>query len=729
MKTFLSPITISVPGSVAPFVVTSSMVVAGLNADMLDGLHAADITGGAAVWGGITGDLEDQADLDAVLDALLAAIALKAAIASPTFTGTPEAPTASGGTNTTQIATTAFVQSAIAALINSAPGALDTLDELAAALGDDSNFASTVTTALAGKQPLDTDLTAIAALVSAANKMPYATGAGTWALADLTAAGRALLDDADAAAQRTTLGLGTAATEAATSFAAASHSHAQADITNLVSDLALKAPLASPTFTGTPAAPTAVGGTNTTQLATTAFVQAAIASLINSAPGALDTLDELANALGDDANFASTVTTALAGKQPIDADLTAIAALTSAADKMPYATGSSAWALTDLTAFARTMLDDADAATLRTTIGLGNVENTALSTGNALTATTLQTARNINGVAFNGSANITVTAAAGTLTGATLNATVTASSLTSLGTLTALATAAGSNTNLGGSTAGTLGTLTINPNSAAVPALLITGTSTDTTADTAGGFVIYMTHNASGNRQVCFGASENFANNGAAVFRFLCGASIANLDGVSGTGGTRLPMNLGTDTSDVAVGNNALAYNASIGAKLRVYQEASKVGVMVSAGASGSADLLQWANNSGTALSVVSIAGNFGVRQTAPTAYLHLGAGTATANTAPLKLTSGTLLTAAETGAIEYDGTHLYFTPASARVMVCLEGNICPQPTTLVRSQTVASGYVAVMYDTVTIPTGVTLTVNGKMYFTNPTMNQQTSAQ
>lgn len=85
------------------------------------------------------------------------------------------------------------------------PAALDTLDELAAALGDDANFAASVTTALAGKQPLDADLTAIAALVSAADKLPYATGAGTWTLSTLTAAGRALIDDADAAAQRTTL--------------------------------------------------------------------------------------------------------------------------------------------------------------------------------------------------------------------------------------------------------------------------------------------------------------------------------------------------------------------------------------------------------------------------------------------------------------------------------------------------------------------------------------------
>ncbi|EMF0745078.1 phage tail protein [Klebsiella aerogenes] len=74
------------------------------------------------------------------------------------------------------------------------------------------------------------------------------------------------------------------------------------------------APKASPTFTGTPKAPTAAAGNSTTQLATTAFVQAAIAALVNSSPGALDTLNELAAALGNDPNFATTMTNALAGK-------------------------------------------------------------------------------------------------------------------------------------------------------------------------------------------------------------------------------------------------------------------------------------------------------------------------------------------------------------------------------------------------------------------------------
>jgi hypothetical protein len=85
------------------------------------------------------------------------ALDLKAALASPALTGTPTAPTASPGTNTTQLATTAFVLAVRDALLNSAPGALDTLDELAAALGDDASFAATITAALAGKSATSHD--------------------------------------------------------------------------------------------------------------------------------------------------------------------------------------------------------------------------------------------------------------------------------------------------------------------------------------------------------------------------------------------------------------------------------------------------------------------------------------------------------------------------------------------------------------------------------------------
>ncbi|MGY9521328.1 phage tail protein [Citrobacter freundii] len=152
---------------------------------------------------------------------------------SPTLIGTPKAPTAAAGNNSTQLANTAFVQAAILALIGGAPATLDTLKEIAAAINNDPNFSTTINNALA-----------------------------------------------------------------------------------------LKAPLASPALTGAPTAPTAVQSTNNTQIATTAFVKSAVAGLVGSSPEALDTLNELAAALGNDPNFATTVMNALAGKQPLDATLT-----------------------------------------------------------------------------------------------------------------------------------------------------------------------------------------------------------------------------------------------------------------------------------------------------------------------------------------------------------------------------------------------------------------------
>lgn len=88
----------------------------------------------------------------------------------------------------------------------------------------------------------------------------------------------------------------------------------KADSSTVSAELDLKAPLSSPALTGTPEAPTATPGTNTTQIATSAFVQAAIAALLESAPETLDTLNELAAALGDDPNFATTVTNTIATK-------------------------------------------------------------------------------------------------------------------------------------------------------------------------------------------------------------------------------------------------------------------------------------------------------------------------------------------------------------------------------------------------------------------------------
>ena len=88
----------------------------------------------------------------------------------------------------------------------------------------------------------------------------------------------------------------------------------QADVTNLTSDLALLAPKASPTFTGTVTIPTPTAGDNTTKAASTAFVSGAIADLVGTAPELLNTLGEISDALGDNANLASVLTDAIALK-------------------------------------------------------------------------------------------------------------------------------------------------------------------------------------------------------------------------------------------------------------------------------------------------------------------------------------------------------------------------------------------------------------------------------
>lgn len=102
-----------------------------------------------------------------------------------------------------------------------------------------------------------------------------------------------------------------------------------------------KAPLASPVFTGNPTAPTPAASDNDTSIATTAFVQ-----------------------------------TELTTKQPLDATLSSISGLGTAADKMMYSTAVDTWAETPITAAGRALIDDADAATQRATLGLGNVQET-----------------------------------------------------------------------------------------------------------------------------------------------------------------------------------------------------------------------------------------------------------------------------------------------------------------------------------------------------------------
>ncbi|EKS4664711.1 prophage tail fiber N-terminal domain-containing protein [Salmonella enterica] len=117
----------------------------------------------------------------------------KAPLDSPAFTGTPTAPTPPDDAVGTEIANAAFVRKLLAALVDSSPEALDTLNELAAALGNDPEFATTVTNALAGKQPLNDVLTAVSQITPRKNALFYYNENGNLTLTDLTGRAKSLL--------------------------------------------------------------------------------------------------------------------------------------------------------------------------------------------------------------------------------------------------------------------------------------------------------------------------------------------------------------------------------------------------------------------------------------------------------------------------------------------------------------------------------------------------------
>lgn len=141
-------------------------------------------------------------------------------------------------------------------------------------------------------------------------------------------------------------------------------------VKQLNDELQLKANKHSPNFTGKPTSPKPPKDSNDTSISTTSWVRDAIAELVGSSPETLNTLAELAEALGNDPNFATTITEELAQKQPLSPLLTAIAAVTTAANKLMYFTGSNKVGLTDFTETARSLLAKGSTADIINFLGL-----------------------------------------------------------------------------------------------------------------------------------------------------------------------------------------------------------------------------------------------------------------------------------------------------------------------------------------------------------------------
>jgi len=210
---------------------------------------------------------------------LVSDLLLKAPLVSPAFTGVPVAPTPATGTNTTQIATAAFVKAQ--GYLTGAPIDGFTYGRQSGnwvAVVDQVSYTATLNDLWAADSALEGSVAALTGRVTSLetagyisdapnNGQQYARQNAGWAVVSVAAPAW------------------TDITGKPSTFPPSTHSHPQSEVTNLVTDLAAKAPLASPALTGNPTAPTPTAGDNDTSVATTAFVVAAITAALSAFAG------------------------------------------------------------------------------------------------------------------------------------------------------------------------------------------------------------------------------------------------------------------------------------------------------------------------------------------------------------------------------------------------------------------------------------------------------------
>jgi hypothetical protein len=340
--------------------------------------------------------------------------------ASPTFTGTTVAPTPTADDNSTKIATTAYVQTELTALVGNAPAAMDTLGEISASLAADEGALDSLTTVVSGKLQKNQNLSDLSDAATARTNLGVdPAGTVNYTLPTNLAGddididtgaltGATVISDLDINITTNTSGL---VTDANASVATRTLTATNLGLGNVTNE-SKSTMFSSPTFTGNPIAPTQDAANSSTRIATTAFVQGRIDDIIGNAGSTLDTLGELSASLASDQSGLASLTTTVGGKLQKDQNLSDLTNAATARTNLGVdAAGTVNYVLPtnlagddidiDTTLLSgATVISDLDinittdtsgrvtdangsVATRNLTkgdLGLGNVENTALST-------------------------------------------------------------------------------------------------------------------------------------------------------------------------------------------------------------------------------------------------------------------------------------------------------------------------------------------------------------